>query len=163
MNHKRLHCGERTRRLFTGKRQASIRWPVSRVLSVRFRERDGHSSGMCVATHLTRPTRTAIRKRIRCHPYLVLLPVGLAVPSLLPKTRCALTAPFHPHPSEDGQTVLCGAIPGVASAGRYPAPCFRGARTFLPPSRYALRRGELPLRACHVEARRAKTGGHPAI
>ena len=30
------------------------------------------------------------------HPYLVLLPVGLAVPSPLPETRCALTAPFHP-------------------------------------------------------------------
>ena len=26
---------------------------------------------------------------------------------------------------------LCGAFPGVAPAGRYPAPCFRGARTFL--------------------------------
>jgi len=57
---------------------------------------DGHSSGMCIAAHLTRPTRTAIRKRIICRPYLVLLPVGLAMPSLLPKTRCALTAPFQP-------------------------------------------------------------------
>ncbi len=28
--------------------------------------------------------------------------------------------------------VLCGAIPGVAPAGRYPAPCVYGARTFLP-------------------------------
>ena len=26
---------------------------------------------------------------------------------------------------------LCGAIPGVAPAGRYPAPCLNGARTFL--------------------------------
>jgi len=34
----------------------------------------------------------------RHRPYLVLLPVGFAVPSLLPKTRCALTAPFHPYP-----------------------------------------------------------------
>jgi hypothetical protein len=32
-----------------------------------------------------------------CHPYLVLLPVGLAMPPSSPKTRCALTAPFHPH------------------------------------------------------------------
>src|SRR3954470_1829811 len=31
-----------------------------------------------------------------CRPYLVLLPVGLAVPLLLPGTRCALTAPFQP-------------------------------------------------------------------
>src|SRR5690348_1669108 len=30
------------------------------------------------------------------HPYLVLLPVGFAVPSPLPGPRCALTAPFHP-------------------------------------------------------------------
>ena len=32
-------------------------------------------------------------------PYLVLLPVGFTVPSLLPATRCALTAPFHPYQS----------------------------------------------------------------
>src|SRR6201992_3632864 len=56
----------------------------------------GHSSGMRVTPHLTRPTRMTIRKRITCHPYLVLLPVGLAVPPLLPETRCALTAPFQP-------------------------------------------------------------------
>lgn len=30
-------------------------------------------------------------------PYLVLLPVGLAVPPLLPEARCALTAPFQPY------------------------------------------------------------------
>ena len=30
-------------------------------------------------------------------PYSVLLPVGFAVPPLLPETRCALTAPFHPY------------------------------------------------------------------
>src|ERR1700742_4609152 len=57
---------------------------------------DGHSSGMCVATHLTRPTRTATRKRVTCRPYLVLLPVGVALPLLLPGTRCALPAPFQP-------------------------------------------------------------------
>src|SRR6185437_5148687 len=30
------------------------------------------------------------------HPYLVLLPVGFAMPSPLPGPRCALAAPFHP-------------------------------------------------------------------
>ncbi len=30
-------------------------------------------------------------------PYLALLQVGFAVPLLLPATRCALTAPFHPY------------------------------------------------------------------
>src|SRR5262249_49608195 len=29
--------------------------------------------------------------------YLVLLPVGFAVPFSSPRTRCALTAPFHPY------------------------------------------------------------------
>ncbi len=28
--------------------------------------------------------------------------------------------------------LFCGTVPGVAPAGRYPAPCFHGARTFLP-------------------------------
>jgi hypothetical protein len=32
----------------------------------------------------------------RVLPYLVLLPVGFAVPRVLPPARCALTAPFHP-------------------------------------------------------------------
>ena len=85
-----------------------------------------------------------------CRPYSVLLPAGFAVPALLPAPRCALTAPFHPYPfdglilgafrprsaqSAIGQRkrrfAFCGTFPGVAPAGRYPAPCFRGARTFL--------------------------------
>ena len=33
-----------------------------------------------------------------------------------------------------GRSALCGAIPGVAPGGRYPPPCRRGARTFLPVS-----------------------------
>jgi len=70
------------------------------------------------------------------YPYSVLLPVGFAVPSLLPKTRCALTAPFHPYPRRRlrlrGRFAFCGTFPGVAPAGGYPAPCFQGARTFLP-------------------------------
>jgi hypothetical protein len=31
-------------------------------------------------------------------PYLVLLPVGFTMPPPLPAPRCALAAPFHPHP-----------------------------------------------------------------
>jgi len=30
------------------------------------------------------------------------------------------------------RSVLCGTVPGVAPAGRYPAPFVHGARTFLP-------------------------------
>ncbi len=32
-----------------------------------------------------------------------------------------------------GRFAFCGAIPGVTPGGRYPPPCRRGARTFLPP------------------------------
>ena len=40
-----------------------------------------------------------------------------------------------------GRFAFCGTFPGVAPAGRYPAPCSRGARTFLPLRR---RRGGRP-------------------
>ena len=32
-------------------------------------------------------------------PYLALLQAGFTMPCLLPATRCALTAPFHPYPA----------------------------------------------------------------
>ena len=38
-----------------------------------------------------------------------------------------------PGPDGPGRFAFCGTFPGVAPAGRYPAPCFRGARTFLHP------------------------------
>ena len=34
---------------------------------------------------------------LHARPYLILLPVGFALPPLLPEARCALTAPFHPY------------------------------------------------------------------
>ena len=59
-----------------------------------------HSSGMHVAVHLKQPTRKhALAARCglrRLLPYLALLQAGFAVPSPLPSTRCALTAPFQP-------------------------------------------------------------------
>jgi len=71
-------------------------------------------------------------------PYAVLLPVGFAMPLPFPAARCALTAPFHPCRRSSGEkrrrSALGGTFPGVAPAGRYPAPCCRGARTFLPPA-----------------------------
>ena len=45
-----------------------------------------------------RPGRKPACPRGGRRPYLVLLPVGFAMPSPLPATRCALTAPFHPDP-----------------------------------------------------------------
>ncbi len=39
---------------------------------------------------------------------------------------------FSPLPvPQHGRFVLCGTFPGVAPAGRYPAPFVHGARTFL--------------------------------
>jgi len=35
-------------------------------------------------------------------PYLVLLRVGFTLPPTSQPERCALTAPFHPYPSETG-------------------------------------------------------------
>src|SRR5512138_2501372 len=80
--------------------------------------RDGHSSGTMFAHGLEQPTRTAgltspcgviaFANSPRCRPYSVLLPVGFAVPSPLPETRCALTAPFHPCLAEARRFVLCG-------------------------------------------------------
>jgi len=64
---------------------------------------DSHSSGQRVAAWLKRPTRErcgphpTLVLRLGLLPYLVLLQVGFAVPFLLPETRCALTAPFHPY------------------------------------------------------------------
>src|SRR5712692_4201830 len=99
-----------------------------------------------LAHGLEQPTRTAsltspcvvfaFANSPRCRPYSVLLPVWFAMPFPLPDPRCALTAPFHPYRAEapkgeGGRFVLCGTVPGVAPAGRYPAPYVDGARTFL--------------------------------
>ncbi len=112
-----------------------------------------------------------IRRRIsvaRCHSYSALLPVGFAVPRMLPPARWALTPPFHPYspslyPSPYAGRVgwgkrfaFCGTFPGVAPAGRYPAPCLRGARTFLCLSAAAAR----PTDAQDVRARRPNVKAH---
>jgi len=82
-----------------------------------------------------------------CHPFLVLLPVGFTMPPPLPGMRCALTTPFHPYRQalrRCRRYAFCCTFPGVAPAGRYPAPCFRGARTFLPPTRLPAAKGDHP-------------------
>ena len=114
--------------------ERGVRWPVSRVLSPDFSEGWPFlwdmPRGMPHATYPDGSPETGQRR-----PYLVLLPVGLAVPPPLPEARCALTAPFHPYPGVAARRrcAFCCAFPGVAPAGRYPAPCLHGARTFLQP------------------------------
>src|ERR1700732_5453638 len=55
-------------------------------------------------------------------PYLVLLQVGFAVPSLLPSPRCALTAPFHPYRSSPAYACedLGGLLSVALSVGSRP-------------------------------------------
>ncbi len=62
-------------------------------------------------------------RRSAGRPYSVLLPVGFALPSPSPGTRCALTAPFHPyrrkaHPWMAG----AGGLLSVALSLRSPSP-----------------------------------------
>ena len=104
--------------------------------------RDGHSSGTTFARCLEQPTRTAS----------LTLPCGVfafanepALPSLFglaPGVVCHAVSVAGPAvrsyrtfsplpPPKRRRFVLCGTVPGVAPAGRYPAPYVDGARTFL--------------------------------
>jgi hypothetical protein len=111
---------------------------------------DGHSSGTPVARRLARPTRAAARKpacgpRPACRPYLVLLPVGFAVPFPLPGTRCALTAPFHPYRRGAAEGGPAGGLISVALSLGSPPPGVTRHRVSVEPGlsspRRARRRG----------------------
>ncbi len=96
----------------------------------------------------TQPTRmtdpeTGWRQAPR-HPYSVLLPVGFTLPLLSPETRWALTPPFHPYLFCKRWFAFCGTFPEVTLAGCYPAPCFRGARTFLTLPPFGIGKARLP-------------------
>lgn len=98
----------------------------------------------CNMPHATNPNDGAgepPKPESFCRSYSVLLPVGFAVPPLLPAERCALTAPFHPYlqpvpwfPMIRNQE---GGLFSVALSLRSPSPVVnrhrssRGARTFL--------------------------------
>ena len=97
--------------------------------------------------------------RDACRSYLVLLPVGFSLPPPLPAARCALTAPFHPcrpppRKAASSAVCFCGTFPGVAPAGRYPAPYLRGARTFLSPRNRGKRPSDRLAREMWADAQR---------
>ena len=97
---------------------------------------DDHSSGTSVAGGFARPTRAVGRKDPGPKPVPPLF--GLAPGGVCPAATVA------GHAVRSYRTVspllrivrerfnFCGTFPGVAPAGCYPAPFFRGARTFLP-------------------------------
>ncbi len=94
------------------------RGPVSRVLSSALLRLCGHSSSPALARGVKRPTRATSGNTLICRPYSVLHPVGFTMPPLLPKTRCALAAPFRPYPSEGGRIAFCGTVPDSRGSRR---------------------------------------------
>ena len=135
-----------------GRLKRCARWPVSRVLSPAAKRRDDHSSGTSVTGRLVRPTRAAARKcalpaDAGTPPLLGLAPGGVypAAPVAGRAVRSYRT--LSPFPTSlkirrasprklwrSRRFAFCGTFPRVAPAGRYPAPYFRGARTFLSPT-----------------------------
>ncbi len=63
--------------------------------------------------------------RLKNNPfsYLVLLRAGFTMPFMLPSTRCALTAPFHPYPYKYRRFIFCCTFHGLTPSRRYLAPC----------------------------------------
>ncbi len=103
--------------------------------------RDGHSSGTILADRLEQPTR-ATGLEIGWGLAAPVAPIRSCSRWGLPcRARCRPRGALLPHlftltcragDRRGGRFVFCGAIPGVTPAGRYPAPYFHGARTFLP-------------------------------
>ena len=117
------------------------RRPVSRVLSGALPPVDSHSSGTPVAGRLARPTReSGAGRRLDRLPGPILLsglaPGGVCRAGTVtgPAVRSYRTVSPLPQPRFPRglrRSVLCGTVPEIALAGRYPAPSSRGARTFL--------------------------------
>ncbi|MDB5526404.1 MAG: hypothetical protein JWM58_4167 [Rhizobium sp.] len=112
-------------------------WPVSRVL---------YGSGLLrsvAAIHLGRRLRAVSRnppgQRTRKRVWRLrarAVPIRSCSRRGLPcRLCCQIRGELLPHlftlTRQAGRFVFCGTFPRVAPAGRYPAPCFRGARTFL--------------------------------
>src|ERR1700722_10024661 len=113
----------------------------------RTRMRDGHSSGTPVTRRLQQPTRTArsrhdpeafVLARKAFAPFLFgLAPGGVCraagvTASAVRSYRTVSPLPSPPVAGRSRRSVLCGTFPGLAPAGRYPAPFVHGARTFPP-------------------------------
>jgi hypothetical protein len=97
---------------------------------------DDHSSGTPVTKCFAQPTRAAgpekpdIPRNI-APPLFGLAPGGVYLATPVTEGAVRSYRTFSPLPKKFRRFVLCGTFPGVAPAGRYPAPFFRGARTFL--------------------------------
>ena len=115
------------------RRERCARWSVSRVLCPALA--DGRRPFLwdvrCRTPRATDPgggsetCLCAIGEPIAHVPPLFgLAPSGVCQPTSLPRSRCALTAPFQPclPPMwRHRRSILCCTFPGFAPAGRYPA------------------------------------------
>ncbi len=103
-------------------KNVGLSWPISRVLSrviIHLRNRSP-----CTSSDLPEPSYGPQH----LSSYLVLLQVGFTLPFVLPPTRCALTAPFHPYRSTgihlpSRRYIFCGTVHRLAPSRRYLAPC----------------------------------------
>src|ERR1700683_5300712 len=110
------------------------------------RMRDGHSSWAPVTRRLQQPTRTAgldmtskspaLARRSPAPPLFGLAPGGVCRAAGVAAGAVRSYRTVSPLPrllrNAPRRSVLCGTFPGLAPAGRYPAPLVHGART-LPP------------------------------
>lgn len=125
-----------------GRGNENVRWPVSRVLYPALPR--------AMTIHLGRPLPDAscsqpgrrpgnrsVWREPAMPPLFGLAPGGVcrAAPVTGRAVRSYRTlSPLPAGPkARNRRFAFCGTFPGVAPAGRYPAPCFRGARTFLCP------------------------------
>ena len=73
-----------------------------------------------------RLARATYPNTVRAAPscsYLVLLQAGFTMPLLLPATRCALTAPFHPYRPAGRRYLFCCTFRRLTPPRCYLAPC----------------------------------------
>ena len=116
-------------------------WPISRILSRGFPPMDDHSSAARVTAAVKLPTRASGLKRpcgglCQWQTFPREAPIrhcsGWGLPC---RPGCPVRGGLLPHrftiTLHARQTLLCGAFPGVAPAGGYPAPLLHGVRTFL--------------------------------
>ena len=83
---------------------------------------DSHSSRVCVTTNFKQPTQTQYGSHLRV-PIWSCSRWGLPCRWMLPSTRCALTAPFHPYlPHAGWRFIFCCTSRRLAPPRRYLAP-----------------------------------------
>jgi hypothetical protein len=103
----------------------------------RVAQGDNHSSSPAITGGIKQPTRKLRTGRPVTLPYLALLRAGFCLPPVLPRARCALTAPFHhclPALRRTSAVYFLCHFPSSCPDRGLPGALPSGVRTFLPPS-----------------------------